>query len=176
MGLHIIWKYLSFLNTFVIIFLSHKSNSSNDFLFPASYPTENDVPPTDDLDYRHHNYKEMRQVRCLQPTGILKVTGVNAEVQEHVKTRPAWSLNSSLWLFCGLVEKLLSCKSFHVYVCINRWWRWSTKNVPTSPEYTTSEKALKGWRCMQWRSQITLENTRQVVSKRARSINQTTLK
>lgn len=109
-------------------------------------------------------------------TAILKVTGVNAEVQEHVKTRPAWRLNSSLWLFCGLVEKLLSCKSFHVYVCINRWWRWSTKNVPTSPEYTTSEKALKGWRCMQWRSQITLENTRQVVSKRARSINQTTLK
>ncbi|XP_058644507.1 adipocyte enhancer-binding protein 1 isoform X3 [Onychostoma macrolepis] len=27
-----------------------------------SYPTENDVPPTDDLDYRHHNYKEMRQM------------------------------------------------------------------------------------------------------------------
>lgn len=52
---------------FVITFLSHKSNSSNDFLFPASYPTENDVPPTDDLDYRHHNYKEMRQVRRLQP-------------------------------------------------------------------------------------------------------------
>ncbi|KAG1971327.1 inactive carboxypeptidase-like protein [Pimephales promelas] len=29
---------------------------------PTSYPTENDVPPTDDLDYRHHNYKEMRQM------------------------------------------------------------------------------------------------------------------
>ncbi|KAI7793565.1 putative adipocyte enhancer-binding protein 1, partial [Triplophysa rosa] len=29
---------------------------------PTSYPTENDVQPTDDLDYRHHNYKEMRQM------------------------------------------------------------------------------------------------------------------
>ncbi|KAK3521319.1 hypothetical protein QTP70_003158 [Hemibagrus guttatus] len=29
---------------------------------PNSYPTENDVTPTDDLDYRHHNYKEMRQM------------------------------------------------------------------------------------------------------------------
>ncbi|XP_051541917.1 adipocyte enhancer-binding protein 1 [Myxocyprinus asiaticus] len=29
---------------------------------PTSYPTENDVSPTDDLDYRHHNYKDMRQM------------------------------------------------------------------------------------------------------------------
>lgn len=29
---------------------------------PTSYLTENDVQPTDDLDYRHHNYKEMRQM------------------------------------------------------------------------------------------------------------------
>ncbi|KAG9263018.1 adipocyte enhancer-binding protein 1 [Astyanax mexicanus] len=29
---------------------------------PNSYPTENDVTPNDDLDYRHHNYKEMRQM------------------------------------------------------------------------------------------------------------------
>uniref|UniRef100_A0A4W4H224 Adipocyte enhancer-binding protein 1 n=1 Tax=Electrophorus electricus TaxID=8005 RepID=A0A4W4H224_ELEEL len=27
-----------------------------------TYHTENDVTPTDDLDYRHHNYKEMRQM------------------------------------------------------------------------------------------------------------------
>lgn len=48
-------------------FLSCMSISSNESLLPASYPTENDIPPTDDLDYRHHNYKEMRQVRRLQP-------------------------------------------------------------------------------------------------------------
>ncbi|XP_076876759.1 adipocyte enhancer-binding protein 1 [Brachyhypopomus gauderio] len=29
---------------------------------PTTYHTENDVTPTDDLDYRHHNYKEMRQM------------------------------------------------------------------------------------------------------------------
>uniref|UniRef100_A0AAR2JNB0 F5/8 type C domain-containing protein n=1 Tax=Pygocentrus nattereri TaxID=42514 RepID=A0AAR2JNB0_PYGNA len=29
---------------------------------PNSYPNENDVTPNDDLDYRHHNYKEMRQM------------------------------------------------------------------------------------------------------------------
>ncbi|XP_030624169.1 adipocyte enhancer-binding protein 1 [Chanos chanos] len=29
---------------------------------PNSYPTDNEVIPTDDLDFRHHNYKEMRQM------------------------------------------------------------------------------------------------------------------
>lgn len=62
------------------------------FMYPAfkdfsclfrtdSYPTENDVTPTDDLDYRHHNYKEMRQVRptcpifIMQSTSVLKLKG-----------------------------------------------------------------------------------------------------
>ncbi|KAM7368551.1 hypothetical protein PAMP_012883 [Pampus punctatissimus] len=29
---------------------------------PSSYRSENEVNPSDDLDYRHHNYKEMRQM------------------------------------------------------------------------------------------------------------------
>uniref|UniRef100_A0A3Q3GX92 AE binding protein 1a n=1 Tax=Labrus bergylta TaxID=56723 RepID=A0A3Q3GX92_9LABR len=31
-------------------------------LFPGSYRSENEVTSTDDLDFRHHNYKEMRQM------------------------------------------------------------------------------------------------------------------
>lgn len=59
----------------VFFFLIHK------FFFPLlfftdSYPTENDVTPTDDLDYRHHNYKEMRQVRPTCPIFIMQSTGV----------------------------------------------------------------------------------------------------
>lgn len=34
-------------------------------LLSGSYRSENDVTPSDDLDFRHHNYKEMRQV-CFQ--------------------------------------------------------------------------------------------------------------
>lgn len=30
--------------------------------FSGSHHSENEVNPSDDLDYRHHNYKEMRQV------------------------------------------------------------------------------------------------------------------
>uniref|UniRef100_H3D7V0 AE binding protein 1a n=1 Tax=Tetraodon nigroviridis TaxID=99883 RepID=H3D7V0_TETNG len=29
---------------------------------PSSYHSENEVNPTDDLDFRHHNYKDMRQI------------------------------------------------------------------------------------------------------------------
>ena len=31
-------------------------------LLSGSYHSENEVNPSDDLDFRHHNYKEMRQV------------------------------------------------------------------------------------------------------------------
>ena len=30
-----------------------------------SYYVQNEVVTTDDLDFRHHNYKDMRQVGCL---------------------------------------------------------------------------------------------------------------
>lgn len=30
-----------------------------------SYYAQNEVVTTDDLDFRHHNYKDMRQVGCL---------------------------------------------------------------------------------------------------------------
>uniref|UniRef100_A0A671MK05 AE binding protein 1 n=1 Tax=Sinocyclocheilus anshuiensis TaxID=1608454 RepID=A0A671MK05_9TELE len=66
---------------FLILFLSHKSNSSNDSLFPASYPTENDVPPTDDLDYRHHNYKEMRQVINEECPNITRIYNIGKSSQ-----------------------------------------------------------------------------------------------
>lgn len=32
------------------------------FLLTGSYQSENEVNPTDDLDFKHHNYKDMRQV------------------------------------------------------------------------------------------------------------------
>lgn len=31
-------------------------------LLPDSYRSENEVTPSDDLDFRHHSYKDMRQV------------------------------------------------------------------------------------------------------------------
>lgn len=32
-----------------------------------SYYTQNEVVTTDNLDFRHHSYKDMRQVGCLFP-------------------------------------------------------------------------------------------------------------
>uniref|UniRef100_A0A3Q0RYQ0 AE binding protein 1a n=1 Tax=Amphilophus citrinellus TaxID=61819 RepID=A0A3Q0RYQ0_AMPCI len=41
-------------------------------ILPGSYDSENEVNPSDDLDFRHHNYKEMRQ-ECPNITRIYNI-------------------------------------------------------------------------------------------------------
>lgn len=101
------------------------------------------------VSFRHLSQRE-RGERLRRP-------GLQTSQLQGDETGRLWS---ERWMTLVLTSNLPTSSLPHSYIC--RWWRWSTKSVPTSRGFTTLAKVTRAWRCMQWRSLTTQESMRQV--------------
>lgn len=108
--------------------------------------SEEDRSSKDPLDFRHHNYKEMRKVGVVPMS--LGASRARALISLTVCRFPSEIPDLTLWRLS------LTC----LFDLKSSWDPWM-RSVQTSHTSTPSGKATWAWNCMSWWSPITPLNT-----------------